>query len=138
MPGFDFSPGLPSSYELDYVPRTTDLTVTATAAASAQTWIDGNAVIYDGSTRVKVEAFSAAWDGGGTGANVGLLELYDGSTDLGVLAQVAGTGVMYGVYFVTPSAGSHTYHVKAWKSGSGSIRAASGTYVPAWYRITKR
>jgi hypothetical protein len=46
-------------FELDYVERTTPLTVTATTAATAQTFIDGNAVTYDGSTRIKVEVVQA-------------------------------------------------------------------------------
>ncbi len=129
----------PPGYELDYVSRATDLTVTATSAAAAGAWIDGNAVSFNGSTRVKIEAWCAACDTGATANNSVLLELYDGSTDLGVLTQVSPTGVImpiYGVYFVTPSNASHTFHVKAWRTtGNGTLHAAP-VYLPAWYRIT--
>ena len=130
--------------QLDYVERTSNLAVTASTAATAQAWIDGNAIPYDGATRIKLEFFSPA--AGNSGAAVNLLfELYDGATDLGILGQVNGAGATVvpakGERFFTPSAGVHTFHVKAWMTGtSPTITGGSGgpgAYLPAWYRITR-
>lgn len=116
---------------LDFVSRSTDLTVTATSAATAQAWIDGNAVTYDGATRVLVEV-SAALITGNTDC---ILELYDGATDIGRHGQVSGaSATVRGGYVVTPTAGSHTFHVKAWKAGPGGL-ITSSLGVASWYRI---
>jgi hypothetical protein len=74
------------------------------------------------------------------------MDLYDGTTDLGQIAVVSGPGgtndaTMYGVRFLTPSNGSHTYHIRLWKSG-GTAKTFNGAggasvYVPAFLRITK-
>ncbi len=125
--------------ELDYVERTTDLSVTATSAATANVVIDGNAVSFSGSARVKVELCIPRAD---YTANC-FVNIWDGSTDLGA-AAVGGTSTggptapLYGARFLTPSAGSHTFHIKAWKtSGTTNIYGASGSLVlPIWYRIT--
>lgn len=136
-------------YEYDYVERTSNLTVTATSDAAAQDLIVGNAVTYDGSTRVKIEAFVVA--ASITPNQNVVLNLYDGSTDLGRLCNIGpptGTGasgsmvmMMKGERFLTPSAGAHTYKVRAWKTGGTAVVAAdtggAGLYLPAWYRITK-
>lgn len=133
--------------ELDYAERATDLTVTTTSAATAQSWIDGNAITCDGATRIKIEVWAPAVDTITSGAALleaaVLLELYDGPTDLGVLGEAyyqASGGAfalsIYGATFLTPTAGSHTYHVKAWRYGADGTIYASSPYLPAWYRIT--
>lgn len=141
----------PPGTELDYVERTTSLTVTVTTDGnnSAQAFIDGNAVTFSGSLRVKIEAFVPVATVASANQAV-LINLYDGTTDLGRLANlqtpnVSITGgslnnMLYGARFLTPSAGSHTYHIRAWKTGGTcSLTAAAGgasTFVPAFYRIT--
>jgi hypothetical protein len=130
LPGFEF----------DYVERTTRLDISATTAAGANTVIDGNAVTYDGSTRIKVE-FVASFASSSQFISV---DLWDGSTDLGVIAQLnaGGNGApIYGVLFLTPSAASHTFHIKAWR-GTGSAAfetgaGGAGTRTPAILRITR-
>ncbi len=126
MPGFEF----------DFVSTTTDLTVTATSAASAQSFIDGAAVSYDGSTRIKIEFYCP---NSVISSGVGIIELYDGSTDLFRMGQGTVNAPIYIALFLTPSNASHTYHIKAWKSaGSFSLSAGGGgIYQNAWYRITK-
>jgi hypothetical protein len=130
-----FMPG----FEYDYVERTTALTVSATTAAGANVFIDGNAVTYDGSTRIKVECFAPYFQGN----NFIAVSLWDGSTDLGSVAQsnVNSPVPCYGVRFVTPSAASHTFHFKAWRgTTSGEVNAdvgGAGTRVPGFLRITR-
>lgn len=133
------------STELDYVERTTNLTVTATSDATAQAFITGNAVSYNGTTRIKIEIFATLMDI--TASQALTINIYDGSTDLGRLLGIqanAGTGSSnfsaYGARFLTPSNASHTYSLRAWKTGgTGQIFCGAGgtaTLLPAWYRIT--
>jgi hypothetical protein len=132
--------GIPSGHEFDYVERTTNLSVTATTEAGSDVFIDGNAVTFDGATRVKIEV----WVPVSEQSQFCLLSLWDGGTDLGLIVDSgggAGDVTVYGARFLTPSAGSHTYHVKAYRgTGSATLYAGSGgvgNYLPAWYRITK-
>jgi hypothetical protein len=144
----------PPGFQLDYVEITASVTITAVTAATAQSIIDGNAVTYDGSTRVKIEFWAAATGNSGvTGMNF-IADLWDGGTDAGVIAQqdlssavFTGANVAtfnmntYGARLFTPTAGAHTYHIKGWEpTGANAIvRAGNGgasTYFPAWYRVT--
>jgi hypothetical protein len=140
MPGFDYSQSdaLHPGYEFDYVENATDVAVSGTS-----TLIDGNAVVFNGSTKVKIEFSCAIVDA--SGGNNTRANLFDGASDLGTICFVqGGSGAyvavpVYGARFLTPSAGSHTYHVKATKGG-GSVDyygTNSGQCVPMWYRITK-
>ncbi len=131
--------------ELDYAQITSNATTTATTAAGATTCIDGNAVVYDGSTRIKVELFAPAAQG--PAGNVVFCELYDGTLDLIQLGQssapAAGPTSLYCVGFLTPSgSASHTFHWKIWNSAAGTGTVAcgaggAGTRGPAFMRITK-
>lgn len=129
---------IPLGTQLDYVTTNTDLTVTATTAAAAQAFLTGNAVSYNGATRVKLEWWSASV--GGTG--VAIAELYDGATDVGLrIGQGGGSAIgapMYGVYFFTPSNASHTYSIKFWRATANMSVAGngSGVFAPAWLRVT--
>ncbi len=131
----------PPGHEFDYVTQTSDLSVTATTAATAQAFLTGNAVSYDGSTRIKIEWWSPNISGNG----VAIAELYDGATDQNLrIGQVAGAAagqvsqIGYGVYFLTPSNASHTYAVKFWRSVANmTVNGNSGgTFCPAWMRQT--
>jgi hypothetical protein len=145
MPLHDVSsPGWIPGAELDYVQITSNVTVTATTSATAQSVIDGNPILFDGVLRIKIEFFSYSVGDTGAAQNL-LITLWDGSTELGAIAQfdptAAGQAIpVYAAILLTPAAGSHTYHIKAWKaSGSPVIRAnngATGNGYPAWYRIT--
>jgi hypothetical protein len=131
--------GSSGSLEYDYVEQTSQLTVTATSEATAQSFIDGNSVSYDGSTRVKIE-FACGSVTVATG--VGVPILVDGSTSLGWLMQLqVSDGGIYAARFLVPSAGAHTYHIKAWKTAGTFVLATAaggvGVQLPAWYRITK-
>lgn len=134
--------------EYDYVEKTSNTTITATTDGNSNgtAIIDGNAVTYDGSTRILIEFWAIALEI--NEPNVGHINLYDGTTDLGRLILFgigAGTGTTdstgYGARFLTPSAGSHTYHIRGWKSGGtftvGGGAGGASTLMPTWYRITK-
>lgn len=135
-------------YEFDYVENTTNgaTTITPTTAASASAYITGNSVAYDGSTRLKVEFFAPVAQI--SAAQAIQCELYDGSTDLGTIFSmscVAGSSnqdvTVYGVRFVTPSAASHTFSIRAWKTaGTAQIYSGpggAGNYMPAYMRVTR-
>jgi hypothetical protein len=99
--------------------------------------VTSNAVAYDGSTRVKIEFQMLKAE---TTVNL-ICNLYDGSTDLG---RITNTGVsggpVYGVRYLTPSAATHTYSIRVWKSSGTSTAYAGaggvGTALPAFMRIT--
>ena len=138
-----FMPG----FELDYVQITSSVSITATTAATATTCITGNAVTYDGSTRICIEVYSPAVQTGATSASTVNIVLYDGSTEVGVIGEVArGTGstdncTLCARVYLTPSAAAHTYSVRAYRGTSnGTFQAGAGgagTYMPAYLRITK-
>lgn len=141
LPAWAYPPG----FVLDYVPRVTDFSVTATTAATATTLITGNPVTYDGATQVMIECGSPEIAILTATAEV-LLVLWEGATNLcalGTVGQAITTTLScYGAVVFTPTAGVHTYTIKAWKTTAGSnvtIRGnavTSGQYAPAWYRIT--
>lgn len=132
--------------ELDYVELTSNVTVSSTAdgASGGTAIIDGNAVSYDGSTRIMVEfGFAVTVP---NGAEL-VVNLYDGTTDLGRMAFFSNQGstsadsTLYARRFLTPSNASHTYHIRGWRVTSNcTVLAGAGgsaTRMPAWYRITK-
>ena len=132
---------------LDYKEVTTPQTSTATTAAAATAIITGNAVTYDGSTIVAVEFYAGAVQHSAANALV-LLNLYDGATDLGIIARLATSATAATADFVsakrqlTPSAAAHTYSIRAWTTIAGTITAAIGaggpaTDLPMFMRITK-
>lgn len=135
-------------YEIDYVEITTNATATATTEGTANTLISGNAIAYDGSTRVKIECwFPWVVPASGTVHNANLI-LYDGSSSIGAIdlaswnpSNPVRSVPVYGVRYLTPSAATHTYSVRGyvdsgtatWVCGTGG----SANVVPAFLRITK-
>lgn len=141
--------GLHPGDQLDYVERTTSLTVTATVEASGDLWIQGNEIQVDGGTKIKIEAFSPTIQARTSGFVA--VNLWEDSTNLGWILQAAPgsaaslvlTVTTYGVRFRTPSAGKHTYKLTAYKGASGSGAhsveggtGAAGAYVPAYLRVS--
>lgn len=137
------SPG----YEYDYVESTTPLSVTATSEGTAQTFISGGSVSYDGSTKICIEFFAPRIKPDANAGRYIVVIVLEDSTVLGQFALLrtpaAGTDDKPVLVrrFRTPSAGSHAYTVKAWVSaGTGSIdvgAGGAGTDIPAYLRITK-
>jgi len=142
-PTWDYPPG----YEFDYAQVTSPVSVTATAEASANTLVTGNAVTYDGSTAVIIEFFCDVVDGANTANAFTQTWLYDGSSSIGYLSSVRQptTAELYVPVLVrrrlTPSAAAHTYSIRATTStGTASYDAGaggSGAGAPMYIRITK-
>jgi len=127
---------------------TADVTVSATTAAAATTCITGNAVAYDGSTRICIEVYSPAVITASTSNAEVLTQLWDGSTDLGRLAYHGrGDGTrgdfnqLLARRFLTPTAATHTYSIRAYRTaGNGTWGAGAGgadANLPAYLRITR-
>jgi hypothetical protein len=136
VPSWDYPPG----YQWDYKQITSNATTTATTAATATTIVAGNAVTYDG-TPVLVE-FSCPESIRGT-THITYV-LYDGATQLGNFGKHDGGALGMPTKLetqTTPSAGSHTYTVKAFvDAGTGTASAgngAAGNLVPCFVRVTK-
>lgn len=144
--GSDLGAVYPPGYEIDYVTRTSDLSVTATSEATAATVIASTSLSYDG-TPVIVTCYAAYVAAGLSGTIVH--DLYVDSTIIGRIAQH--TNASASVQFVvpmmtattyTPSAGTRTFTWKAWRgTADGVIKAASGgtgAYQAAYIRIVKK
>lgn len=138
--------GQQSGDKLSYVERTSNLTVTATVEASAETFIAGTEIIVDGATELCIEIYCAY--GEITASQALVVSLWEDSTDKGRIANItpnAGTGNQGSPIlvrrFLTPSSGKHTYTAKAWKTGGTATLYAStgvsGGAVPAYIRITR-
>lgn len=134
----------------DYVEITAPVTITATTAATATTCITGNAVTYDGVTAVIIEAYfvSLSITPATAVPHFVVIELYQDGTDLGTIAQMTGdviasamTMTCIGRRRMTPTAGSHTYSLRGWKSIAGdtaSVQAGAGgagTLYPSYLRV---
>jgi hypothetical protein len=137
----------PAAQEFDYVEKTAPMNITSTSTTTPDTFITGSSVTYDGSTRVVIEFFAPSIIGPTSSAGFVIVTLWDGATGLGRLLVVRSetvTGawtVCYAKRFLTPSAGSHQYFVKARvTTGTGQITAGVGgtdTELAAFLRITR-
>lgn len=108
-----------------YTAFTSNVSVTATTAATAVTVVSAGALTYEA---VAHEIFFASPKvQTGTNGSV-VLNLWDDTTDLGIIGEVndsAGvTGApVHAATVITPTAASHTYIIKAWRT------TANGTVV---------
>jgi len=135
-----------NSNEIAYVEFTGDVSITATTSATAQTVVSAGAVSFDGSTRVCIEFFSPEVTVGGTANSAMVISLWDGAAEgpRWAVCQLANmnTPVRLARY-LTPSNGSHTYIVKAWRVNSnGTVHAGDGDgaepeEMPGYIRITR-
>lgn len=127
---------------LDYVEIHNPVTVSATSEAAPVDVIVGTSQTYDGST-VKIEFFTPYFlvgAGGVLSAN-----LWDDTTNLGLWGESA-TSDTYAPTklerYLTPTAGTHKFSVRAWRlAADGAIGAGNGgaaaTYMPAFLRVTR-
>jgi hypothetical protein len=139
-------PGTDSGAELAYTQFTSNVTVTATSAAAAQTVVTAPAVTFDGATPVIVEFFAPLGSVNVAGGQL-IFDLWDGSTDIGILTGFTAAGGGSAVPFpavrkLTPTAGSHTYGIRAWTNAGTTATVLAGVggvgaYVPGFIRITK-
>jgi len=140
MSGGAAAANLWASREIDYAQKTSNTSITATTAGSADTIITGNAVAYDGATIVLIE-FVAAFVTPPAGQDI-TIGIFESTTEVGRVCYLTAAGFsnVHGAYRLTPTAATHTYLVKAWvASGTGTVGAGAGgaAATPAFMRITR-
>lgn len=127
---------------LDYTQFTSPVTISGTTGAPT-TVVTSGAVTLDGAQSIIVEFYSPQVNCGSGGDFVAMV-LFDGATNLGQIGTVSASnneadGVFYKVKIASPSAGSHTYTVKAFRSlVNGTIQAGAGgagAFMPGCIRI---
>lgn len=141
-----------SGYQISYKETSSGTTVTASVESSPTTILTMDPVYFDGRTTVLLGFQSQALTvtGGGTVNRAFVLNFWDGTTDLGRVAQIAdptGTGTAVCPANVDrriqPAQGYHTYSTRGWingNTGSGSILAGvggAGTQSPAFMRLIR-
>jgi hypothetical protein len=116
---------LPEGYEVAVAEVTTDVTVTATVEASSDTIISLGAVTYTAVPHI-FEFYYSTFTCSGNPAAV-ILALFDGTTEINRIWQANGnlatSQLIPGQTIrlrLTPSAGSHTYIIKSFRSGGTS------------------
>lgn len=140
----DFPPG----HEYAYVEFTGNVSITNTTESTSNTVVTSTSVAFDGATTVFIEFFSPLVEVSGT--DIGSKPvLFDGSSSIGWLAQQKGADASGGGETamlvkrrVTPSNASHTYSVRSYLTGSGTVTyfggaGGAGAFVPGYIRITK-
>jgi hypothetical protein len=137
----------PIGSEVSYTEFTANVAITANSAATAQAVVTAPSITFDGVTSVVIEFFANTAGTPVTAGNYMLADLWDGSTDLGVIVQLVTPAAlsMQGPVLVrrkiTPAAGAHTFSIKGWVSApTGTFYAGTGgpgAYLPGYIRITK-
>lgn len=133
--------------ELDYAQITANVNVSH-LEASADVILTGSPITLDGVTRIRVEFYAQVVEtpSNGYDFNLGLFEgssivrlLVGRYTSAGGVLDVEANGVCY----LTPSAGTHTYSIRAYRSpgtsGTAIVAAGDGVgddFPPAFYRVT--
>ncbi len=140
------SPFVGSGYKtLAYNEFTSNVTITATTEGAAATIVTASAVTIASGDKIEIEFYSPEIWGDGTGTLT--IILADGGSSIGKLAnffyadsdQRATPGNLK--RRLQPSAGSHTYSARAYRSAPNwTIKAGSGgvgNLVPGFIKITK-
>jgi len=133
--------------ELAAVERTDVHTLAATTAAGADTVLSFPPLTFDGATPIIVEFFVPSVSINTAGSAI-YVNLWDGAADLGYWGQQlpVNTGQNWPIALrrrLIPSAGTHTFTIKAWKTGGGTMAlvsglgAAAGQFVPMQARIAR-
>lgn len=144
-----YAPGmgdfLPNNWDFGYDQIVASVNVTATTDATSNTIISCAAHVFDGGD-VYVD-FTCAQVVQAAGDGFVVVNLWEGATEIGDIVVMGQPTSMFaaqvGKFRFTPSAGSHTYLIKAYKSsnsGTSTITAGAGgvaTIVPAFVRFTK-
>jgi hypothetical protein len=134
--------------ELDYVEITSNVSVTGGVGAQVPV-ITGSSLSYDGSTRIRIEFYAPVIEAAASVNAFVACELWDGSTDLCEIVgsnNPASSAVIdlpcYAVRYLTPTAATHQYIIKAFRQtgGSNGLVAAGngsgGNFAPAFLRIS--
>lgn len=137
----------PPGYEIDYVQSTAGNTaISGTTEGTAHTLVTGTSLTYTAEP-IMITAFCARVNTGAT-ANSGIVFLlYDGATILGRLGLIlsgATNGIVasfFGAHRVTPTAATHQYILKAYRTTSnGSVDMSgggTGVEMPGFIRVQK-
>lgn len=142
-PAWVFPPG----YEQAYTEFTANVSLTGHTAATATTIVTASAFTFDGS--VSLIEFFCPYQYNNTAQGENVFQLYQDGSDIGQLgvADLASTTGLQGYALrlsrrMTPSAGSHTYSIRGYTSGTSTGTAAAGVggagvSLPGYIRITK-
>jgi hypothetical protein len=128
--------------EIGYDQITSAVTISGSAASTATTIIAGSSYTFDGHA-VMGEFTATSVLSASVAGSVVNIAVFEGATQIGgILAQVepgaaaAFRAPVIGKIRFTPTAGAHTYSVKAWCASSGAaIESGSGGF--AYLRTTK-
>jgi hypothetical protein len=134
---------------LSYVPFTSNVTVAGTAAGTATTIVTAAAITGDGSTLVCVEFYAYDVSMAGNASSFIVVGLYEGATEIGRIASASNSSStvqidlpVFGRRFITPSAASHTYIIKAYRGtavttvNAGDGASGTDNAAPGYVRIT--
>jgi hypothetical protein len=129
-----------------YAEITSPVTVSATVESSPDLVVTSGSLTYT-AVPIKIEFSAYEVSSGATAASFTVLNLWDSSTDLGRIglvghasgAQPVSAAVNL-IRYLTPSAGSHEYRIRAWRAVSnGTVQAGAGgagTADPAYIRVS--
>lgn len=136
--------------ELNYASISANVSITATTEAAPNDIVSVPARTYDGTTTIMVTFSSAIVAFTALGSANVLINLWDmdGPTNLGRLAQMqqgtlaAGSAYSSAVPFersvrLTPSAGRHTYRVRAWRDLQDAVLYSVAGYLPTFLRVVR-
>jgi len=133
--------------ELAWAEITAPVTIPISAEAAAATVVTAPAITLDGSTKVIVEFFTQALNAGAAINATTIVNLWDGSTNLGMWGQTqnvaAGSLIVPAMLHrrLTPSSGSHTFIAKAWSTvAAGAVNAGpggAGQIAPTFIRVIR-
>lgn len=135
--------------ELGYAEKTSATSLAGVTTEATAIIIASLAPItFDGATKVLVECFSPTLQTASAAGSAIVCQLWDGATCLGHVGY-ASTGSassnsypMRGARRLTPSAGAHTFHFKAYQQGvTGTVvqggTGGPGAYMPAYIRAIR-
>jgi predicted secreted protein len=124
---------------LGYAEVTASVTVTATTEGTANTVVTAPAIACDGVTPVVVE-FYTPFSIPAAGGNYIIYVLFQDGSAIGWLSRNDANGPVHAERRFTPTAGSHTYSVRAFvNTGTATTSAGpagSSQYVPAHLKIS--
>jgi len=130
--------------DIVYVEFTTSVTVTATVESTPTDVISSGAITY-AATPIEITFGSSSVLPAGSATASVVLHLWDGATEIGRIAHVQGSGnattrtPVYATVRLTPTAGSHTYKIRAHQAGgNGTVEAGTGgvgNVLPGYIRI---
>jgi hypothetical protein len=145
----DEQPPSAVSNEISYTQITAPVSVTSTTEASGTVCITTPPITFDG-TPVMVEVFAPYLQPAPAGGAIGVVSLFEGSTQIGRLGiginNAAGSSPpafpFCGRLRFTPTAGLHTYTVTAFQTGGANANFGAGPggtaqYTPAFIRFTR-